>query len=80
MLLESIVPGAHQPANVDVPLAEGAKQVIFAALQHAETANLQLLHILWALTIDGESAVGKLLKAHDITVEQVDAAIQKAGA
>lgn len=43
----------------------------------AETANLQPLHILWALTSNGESAVGKLLHAQGITVEQVEGAIQK---
>jgi hypothetical protein len=33
----------------------------------------------WALTSDPESAVGKLLNAHSITVQQIEAAIQKSG-
>jgi hypothetical protein len=79
MLLESIVPGVPKPTNLDTPLAAGAKRVLIAADHHAGTANVYLLHILWALTSDGESAVGKLLHAHSITVDQVEAAIQKSG-
>jgi len=80
MLLESIVPGDPKPSNVDMPAAAGAKWVLNAAEQHAGTAKVQLLHLLWALTGDGESAVGKLLNAQSVTVEQVEAAIRKPGA
>jgi hypothetical protein len=61
-------------------VAAGAKRVLIAAEQHAGTAKVQPLHILWALTSNGERAVGKLLDAHSVTVEQIEAAIQKPGA
>jgi ATP-dependent Clp protease ATP-binding subunit ClpC len=76
---ESIVPGAPKPPDVDMPLSKGAKRVLIAADHHVESAKIQLLHLLWALTSDGESAVGKLLNAQGITLEQVEAAIQKSG-
>ncbi len=80
MLVESVVPGALKPTNVDMPLAEKAQGALGTAVAHAGTAKVQLLHILWALTSDGESAVGKILHAHSITVDQVEAAMQKPGA
>jgi ATP-dependent Clp protease ATP-binding subunit ClpC len=77
MLSESIVPGDPKPTNLDMPVARKARLVLIAAGQRAGTAKVQMVHILWALTSDGANAVGKLLNAHGITMEQVEAAIQK---
>jgi len=79
-LADAAHPGKPKPDAVDMPVSEPCQRALIAAAeQHTEGSKTRLLHILWALTSDHETSVGNRLKAHGVTVAQVEHALRSQG-
>ena len=59
-----------------MPVADGTKQAILAAQEHAGKSTVGLLRVLLGLLTDADNSVSAVLKSVGITVDQVEDAIR----